>query len=295
MATTTIIDQSYIGDVAGKIFTKAYLEQYSLKSGIVEVVPFAGLSAFLRKTLVNGVFVNYSCGFNPSGSIDLTDKEVTPKKLKMELEICKEDFRRTWSAYQMGFSAWNNEIPADEKEAIMIDIRRNISEFLEEQIWNGVTGNGTFQGILTEAEADADVVKVDGVAITAANVEAEMLKLINATPLAIRKHRNFRIVVSNDVLLAYLGALDNAYYKRDNAYYLGYKIDVLDNLPANTMLAFVLGNLKFITGLESDFNEIRVKDMDESDLSGTIRIKVVLSGIATYVDGSELVVYRIDE
>lgn len=295
MATNLNVDQSYIGNVAGKIFTKAYLEQYSLKSGIVQIENFDGIAAFLRKTLVNGVFVDYSCGFNPQGSVDLTDKEVTPKKLKMEFDLCKQDFRRTWSSYQMGLSAWNNEIPADEKEAIMIEIRRNISEFLEEQIWNGTTGSGTFQGILTEAEADAEVVKVDGVAITAANVEAEMLKLINATPLAIRKHRNFRIVVSADVLLSYLGALDNAYYQRDNAYYLGYKIDVLDNLPANTMLAFVLGNLKFITGLTSDLNEIRVKDMDESDLSGTIRIKVVLSGIATYVDGSELVVYRIDE
>jgi hypothetical protein len=46
-----------------------------------------------------------------------------------------------------------------------------------------------------------------------------------------------------------------------------------------------------LTGLEADLNNVTVKDMDESDLSGTIRTKVVLEiGVGfSFVD--EIVFY----
>ena len=48
----------------------------------------------------------------------------------------------------------------------------------------------------------------------------------------------------------------------------------------------------FGTGLTADFNEIKVKDMDETDLSGTVRMKVVFTGGVQYAYGGEIVLYR---
>lgn len=280
MATTVTIDQSFVGKEAGGIFTKAFQEMDAIK--LFDVVNYSGGVAYLRKTLLNGQFVNYACGFQPSGSVDINDKEVIVAKQKMDLELCKEDFRNTWTGYQMGLSAWNKDIPADEKEAILLEVKRLIADYF----------NGKLYGdILTEASTDSAVIKVTGTAITPANVEAELLKVVNATPAAIKGQKGFAIVVSPDVMTNYLVAIQNANYSRDNALFAGVKLEVADSLPANTMLAFSQGNLKLVAGLANDFNQIAVKDMDESDLSGTIRIKVVLAMKSTYVDGSELVVY----
>lgn len=282
MPTNTSIDQSFVGREAGGIFTKAFQEMDATK--LFDVENYSGGVAYLRKTLLNGQFVNYACGFQPSGSVDINDKKVIVEKQKMDLELCKEDFRNTWTGHQMGLSAWNKDVPADEKEAILLEVKRNIADYFNGKL---------FGDVLAEADTDVDVIKVVGTAITPSNVEAELLKVVNATPAAIKGQKGFAIVVSPDVMTNYLVAIQNANYSRDNALFAGVKLVVADSLEANTMLAFSQGNLKLVAGLANDFNQIAVKDMDESDLSGTIRIKVVLAMKSTYVDGSELVVYTV--
>lgn len=283
MATNVTIDQSFVGKEAGAIFSKTFQEMDAIK--LFDVVNYSGGgAAYLRKTLLNGQFVNYTCGFQPSGSVDINDKEVIVAKQKMDLEICKETFRNTWTGHQMGLSAWNKDIPSDEKEALLLEAKRNIAEYF----------NGKLYGdILAEAKLDSTVIDVVGAVITPENVEAELLKVVNATPAAIKGQKGFAIVVSPDVMTNYLVAIQNANYSRDNALFAGIRLEVADALPANTMLAFSKGNLKLVAGLTNDFNRIAVKDMDESDLSGTIRIQIVLAMKSTYVDGSELVVYAV--
>ena len=41
------------------------------------------------------------------------------------------------------------------------------------------------------------------------------------------------------------------------------------------MVAYRVKNVAFLTGLEADLNNVQIKDMDESDLSGNIRTKMV--------------------
>ena len=50
-------------------------------------------------------------------------------------------------------------------------------------------------------------------------------------------------------------------------------------------------NLYFGTGLLSDHNEVRIKDMDDTDLSGTVRYKMVYTAGVQYVRGAEVVLY----
>lgn len=58
------------------------------------------------------------------------------------------------------------------------------------------------------------------------------------------------------------------------------------------MVLYPAGMVNFLTGLESDLQEIVIKDMDESDLSGTIRVKMVFTAGVGYVDGSDIVLYK---
>ena len=293
MATTVNINSAYNGEAAGKIFTQIFLKADTIEKGAISVVPnVVGTTAYLRKTYLSDGIVDYACGWNPAGTLDLDEKEVSAKKLMLELEICKETFRQRWSAAQMGFSAWNNEIPADEKEALMLEIAGLIQSSIEKDIWTGDGSvNGHFNGILTELATDATSNDVTGVAITAANVIEEMGKVLDATPVEVLQHPNFKFVVSTDVYRKYVRALGNAAFAQSADNFEGFELTVLNGLPANSMLTYVKDQMVFLTGLESDLNEIRIKDMDETDLSGNIRIKAVFLAGASYVDGANVTWY----
>jgi hypothetical protein len=70
-----------------------------------------------------------------------------------------------------------------------------------------------------------------------------------------------------------------------------YVLEVVNGLPANTFVVAQAKNLLFGTGLMSDHNELRIKDMDESDLSGQVRYKMVYTAGVQYYNSEEVVWY----
>ena len=58
------------------------------------------------------------------------------------------------------------------------------------------------------------------------------------------------------------------------------------------MVAYNKEQVFFGTSLLSDLNEIKIKDMDESDLSGIVRMKMVMTGGVQYAFGGEITLYR---
>ena len=59
------------------------------------------------------------------------------------------------------------------------------------------------------------------------------------------------------------------------------------------MLGYNPAQVFFGTGLLSDLNEVRIKDTDESDLSGIVRMKMVMTGGVQYAWGGEIVLYSV--
>jgi hypothetical protein len=116
-------------------------------------------------------------------------------------------------------------------------------------------------------------------------------------PIALRRKTDLKFIVSPDVALAYTQALvsagiSNGLGGADMVLQYGtYKMEVVNGLPASTMVIYQVKNLYFGTGLLSDHNEVRIKDMDETDLSGTVRYKMVYTAGVQYVRGSEIVLY----
>lgn len=299
MATTVNVTSSFKGLPAGEIFGTIFLKANTIETGSVTVMPNVVGSGFLRMTGLQDGLADYSCGFNPAGVVDLTEKEYTPKKLKVNLEICKEDFRQRWSAAQMGFSAWNGAIPADEKEALMLELQGSISKKIDSLIWNGDKDtSGEFNGILTEL-ADAITANVagkvpnvvTGAAITASNVIAKLGAVVDATPLAILQSPDFTLAISADVYRAYVRALSALQFAQDNKFFESYPLTVLNALPSSSILTYDKKHLAFLTGLESDLNQIEVIDM--VDGSDTIRVKMVFTAVAGYVRESEISLYKV--
>ena len=299
MPTTLNITTNFVGNVAGDYIAAMIKESNTLSENLVTVLPNVVSTTFLRKIETADSFVNYVCGFTPAGSITLSEYEITPKKVKWDSELCKEDFRQLWTAQEMGFSAHNDNLPATEQAAILARMGEVVARKIDVDIWEGNNATGRFNGLIPQLLADATVVDVaTPVAITTANVEAQVEKFINTVSDEVIGASDLVLGVSTNVIRALKAKLGS--YQRANGVtaspaeydFNGYVLTEIKGLNANTMVAYTKSNVTFVTGLLADHNEIKIKDMDESDLSGTIRMKVVFTGAIGYAYGGEITLYR---
>lgn len=299
MATTLDITTNYVGEVAGDYIGKMIKGSNTLSDNLVTILPNIVSTTYLRKIETADSFVDYVCGFTPAGSITLSEYAITPKKIKWDSELCKEDFRQLWTAKEMGFSAHNDSLPATEQGAILMDMARVIARKVDVDIWQGDNTTGKFNGLIPQLLADASVIDVaTPVAITSANVEAELARFVDAVPDAVIGADDLVLGVSTNVLRA-LKKVQGSQARANGTFanpsefdFNGYTLTEIKALAANTMVAYTKSNVTFVTGLLADHNEIKIKDMDETDLSGNIRMKVVFTGAIGYAYGGEIVLYK---
>lgn len=304
MATTVTVSSNYNGKEAGEITGKAFKEADTIQKNLVTVLPDIDYKVSLRKIAYADGRVDYTCGFNPTGSVTLSERELVPKKIKNEQEICKEDLRQIWSSATMGFSAHNDNMPADVETALLTEILGDTAEATDADIWQGDSANtGEFDGFIKLFDADAAVIKANngitplGAAVDKSNVVSEIEKVLNAVPVALRRKTDLIMGVSPDIALAYTQALVSAGINNGLGgadmplQYGSYTMEVINGLPDNTFVVYQRKNLYFGTGLLSDHNEVRIKDMDESDLSGQVRYKMVYTAGVQYVNSEDIIWY----
>lgn len=303
MPTTVTVSSNYAGKEAGEIIGKAFKEADTLRLNLVDVLVDIDFQVSLRKISYANGRVDYTCGFTPTGAVTLSEKLLTPKKIKNEQEICKEDLRQIWSSASMGFSAHNDSMPNDVEQALLAEILADTAEATDADIWQGDSSTtGEFDGFIKLFAADANVVKANngitpiGAAITEANVESELKKVLAAIPIAVRRN-DLVVALSPDVFQAYWfylvskGIADNGDAGEKQVRFGKYLLTEVNGLPANTIVAYDRRNLKFGTGLLQDHNSVRIKDMDESDLSGQVRYKMVYTAGVQYVNSEDIVWY----
>jgi hypothetical protein len=156
MATTLNVTTNFVGEVAGEYIAEMIKEANTISENLVTVLPNVVSPQFIRKIETAAGFVDYSCGFTPAGSITLSERELAPKKVKWDSELCKEDFRQLWTASQMGFSAHNDSLPQTEQAAILADMGTRIARKVDVDIWEGNGATGNFHGLIPALLLDAD-------------------------------------------------------------------------------------------------------------------------------------------
>ena len=304
MATTVTVNSNYAGNVAGEIIGKAFKEADTLAKGLVTVLPDIDYQQSIRLIEYANGRQDYSCGFTPAGAITLSEKVLAPKKIKNENDICKEDLRQIWSSASMGFSAHNDQVPADVEAALLGEILMDTAQATDKDIWQGdATNAGEFDGFIKAFTADGSVIKANngittlGAAVDKSNVLSEFEKVLDAIPVSLRRKTDLVYGVSPDIALYFEQALVAAGISNGlggDAKELRYGsrvLTVINGLPDNTFVVFQRKNLFFGTGLLADHNMVKVKDMDESDLSGNVRYKMVYTAGVQYANSEEVVWY----
>lgn len=302
MATTVTVSSNYAGKEAGAIIGAAFKEADTLRLGLVTVADNVNYKLNLRKIAYTDGTTDYTCGFTPEGAVTLSEKVLTIEKLMNPLQICKEDFRQTWSEDSMGASASNPNAPADIMEAIQLELLSSQAEKIDTDIWTGLAAtDGEFAGLIEQFDADGSVIKANNgitalnAVTTEANVEAHLKAALNAVPVAIRR-KDLTVAVSPDVFQAYWfylvskGIANDGNAEPKQTRFGRYTLTEVNGLPDNTIVIFEPSNVVFATGLQSDFNELTMVDEDEIGLlTGQVRAKLVYGAAVGYYNSEDIV------
>jgi len=296
MATTVTVNSAFTGVQAGEIFVQAFKKADTIGKGMITVLPNVIGSAFLPKLSYSANLALAACGWNPNGAVTLTDKTVETKQYQIQHELCKKDFAQTFQALNAGFfSAHTEDVPADIKEAILLAMINNAGAKIDYEIWQGNNVSASFNGLLAQFAADADVIDVSGSVVTVANVTGSFEAVYNAIPAEVEGEVVF--AVSKNVASAYKAAQAkmglNTTVGNKELDYLGARVESIGGLPANTIVAYRVLNVAFATGIESDLNDVRVVDHDEVSLDGMVRTSMKFNAGVGYSFGAEIVWSRV--
>jgi hypothetical protein len=302
MATTQVTTSNYTGKAAGSIIGAAFKQEDTLRLNLVTLMENVGHKANLRKVQYSNGTIGYTCGFTPQGAITMSEKVVEPLKFMNPLQICKEEFRQTWSEDSMGASASNPNAPADIMEAIQLEAVSSQAEKVEDDIWQGDSANiGEFDGFIKLWGADAAIIK-DGNGVTApghvcseSTVIADLKLALAAIPQALRR-KSLVVGVSPNVYQFYwfyqiTQGLANDGSGEDKTTRFGrHTLVEVGGFPDDVVAVWEPKNLVFATGLASDHNEVQFVDEDEIGLlSGQVRGKITYSAAVGYYNSNEIV------
>ena len=304
MATTQTTSSNYVGKEAGCYIGAAFKEADTLRLGLLTVAENVNYKLNLKKIAYSDGTTDYSCGFTPEGAVTLSEKQLVIEKFMNPLQICKEDFRQTWSEDQLGASASNPNAPADIMEAIQMEVLASQAEKVDDDIWNGLAANpGEISGLIEQFTADGNIIKANNgitpaaAAITESNVEAELKKVLAAIPVALRR-KDLTVAVAPNVFQAYTfmliskGIAWNGTTEDKQAKFGKYTLTEVNGLVDNTIVVFEKKNVIFATGLQSDFNELSFVDEDEIGLlTGLVRGKMVYGAAVGYYNSEEIIWY----
>jgi hypothetical protein len=304
------VTSTYAGEFAGKYIAAALLSARTLDNKYITIMPNVKYKSVIQKIAVDSIVNDASCDFATSGTVALTERILEPKELQVNLELCKQEFVDSWEALQLGYSAFDS-IPANFTDFLVSYVGGKVAEATETSIWqgNGAT-NGQFQGIYNELSSsvvaggvNAPVTSSVSGSITSSNVLSALNAVVDAIPATIYGKEDLLIYVPTNVAKAYQQALAggaqgaNGWNNQMNVgdkpmNFNGIELALCPGLAASAVVAAQKSNLFFGTGLMSDYNQVKVLDMEDIDGSQNFRIVMRYTADTVFGIGNEVVIHK---
>jgi hypothetical protein len=312
MATTTSITTSYSGEFKDQIIAAALLSAPTIEAGGITIKPNIKYREIIKRLSTDDILKNATCDFDATSTITLTERVLTPEEFQVNLQLCKKDFHSDYLSAQQGFSSFDT-LPTSFQDFLVAHVAAKVAAKNETNIWSGVNANaGEFDGFATLLAADAALPaaqEVAGTTVTAANVVAEMGKIVDAIPAALYGNEDLYLYVSQNMARAYVralggfgasglgangtNALGTQWYNNGSLSFDGVKIFVANGMGNNRAIATTKDNLYFGTSLLSDHTEVKVIDLADIDGSQNVRVIMRLSAGVQYGVVQDIVTYGI--
>jgi hypothetical protein len=304
------VTTTYAGEFAGKYIAAALLSAKTLDNGYITIMPNVKFKSVIQRLAVDSIVNDASCDFVTSGTVALTERILEPKELQVNLELCKQEFVDSWQALQLGYSAFDT-IPATFTDFLVSYVGGKVAEATEVSIWQGNSAtNGQFQGIYNELSSsvvaggvNAPVTSSVSGSITSANVLTALNALVDAIPATVYGKEDIYIYLPTNVAKAYQQALAggaagaNGWNNQMNVgekpmNFNGVELAFCPGLPASAMVAAQKSNLFFGTGLMSDYNQVKVLDMEDLDGSQNFRVIMRYTADTVFGIGNDIAIHK---
>ena len=305
-----IVTTTYAGEFAGKYIAAALLSARTLDNKYITIMPNVKFKSVIQKIAVDSIVNDASCDFTTSGTVALTERILEPKELQVNLQLCKQEFVDSWEALQLGYSAFDT-IPASFTDFLISYVGGKVAEATETSIWQGNSAtNGQFSGLysalsssVVPAGVNSPVTASVSGSITSANVLSALDSLYNAIPQTVYGKEDLTIYIPTNVAKAYQQALSggtagaNGWNNQMNVgekplNFQGIELALCPGLPSSAMVAAQKSNLFFGTGLMSDYNQVKVLDMEDLDGSQNFRIIMRYTADTEFGIGNDIAIYK---
>jgi hypothetical protein len=305
-----VITTTYAGEFAGKYIAAALLSARTLDNKYITIMPNVKFKSVIQRIAVDSIVNDASCDFTTSGTVALTERILEPKELQVNLQLCKQEFVDSWEALQLGYSAFDT-IPASFTDFLISYVGGKVAEATEISIWRGNSAtNGEFSGLYSALSSsvvaggvNAPVTASVSGSITSANVLSALDSLYNAIPQTVYGKEDLTIYIPTNVAKAYQQALSggsagaNGFNNQMNVgekplNFQGVELALCPGLASSAMVAAQKSNLFFGTGLMSDYNQVKVLDMEDLDGSQNFRIIMRYTADTEFGIGNDIALYK---
>ena len=317
LGTAVAITTTYAGEFAGEYIAAALLSASTIDDGGLTVKPNIAFKEVIKKLATGALVSPAGCDFDPNSSVTLTERIIQPTELQVNLQLCKKDFVNDWEAQSMGYGMAQT-LPPKFSDFMIAHVAAEVAQSTEFNIWQGDTAAAVhnsydgFEKLIAAAAAAGDIpagqqVPAVGGGLSAANIIAELSKVVDAIPSALYGKEDLFIYIPSSAAKFYVQALGgfaanglgangtNAqgtqWWNNGSLTVNGVKIFVCPGISDNKMYAAQRSNLYFGTGLLNNMQEVRVLDMQDLDGSNNVRMVMRFTAGVQFGVASDIVEY----
>ena len=300
LATTETISSNYAGEAANRFFSKVLLSPTTINNGGVSFVDGIQYKWNLPKLDLSGLVANATCDFTDVGTVTRSEKVLTVEQFEVNLKLCKKTYKPTFD--KMGGSA-HADLATEFANHLIGLVGANVAASRETVIWSGANATaGEFDGFEVLLAADADLPaaqEVTGTTLSAANIVAELGKVLAAAPTALYNKEDFAIRIPTSAKRFYiaaqaaLGYMDKYNVGTTELNFQGVPLIECSGMSDDVMIATHADNLFYGLGEAGDAQ--RVDLIDQSMIDGSDNVNVVMKwadGIQ-YANVTDIVTYGI--
>ena len=317
LATVTAITTTYAGEFAGDYIAASLLSASTIDDGGLTVKANISFKEVIKKLATTSLVASASCDFSPTSTVTLTERILQPTELMVNLQLCKYDFVNDWESQSMGYGL-GQTMPPKFSDFMLAHVAAEVAQNTEQNIWRGDTAAASvnsfdgFEKLIAASAAAGDIPAAQQVAavaggLDAANIIAEMSKVVDATPASLYGKEDLFLYVGSAAAKFYVQALGGfaanglgangvsnmgtQWWNNGSLTVNGVKIFVCPGMAANKMYVAQRSNLYFGTGLLNNTNEVKVLDMADLDASNNVRIVMRFTSAVQFGIASDLVEY----
>ena len=203
----TFPGSTYVGTAAGKYISAALLSAPTIENGGVTVLENVKGSSVLQTIDTNDLFQDATCDFDVTRTVTMGEQILTVKDMQVNLQLCRSQFHDTWSAIEMGASAFA-DIPKSFEDYLLGYVAAKVAASNETLLWRGVAGANAYDGLVTLGVAQIVAgQQIAAIVSTALNVIDEMGKVIDLIPTTVYGTETLKLYVSSNIARNYVRAL----------------------------------------------------------------------------------------